>query len=136
MRSWLPPLLKCSCLHVCAAVSWSPSWQADKSEAISGTSLVVQWLRILLPMQGTWVSMPGPGRFHMPLGNKAHAPQLQSLCSRAPGAKKGKHCNDKPTHATRESPCATVKTEHSPKLKSIKKPSASPMVEWAPETGF
>ena len=25
-----------------------------------GTSLVDQWLRIRLPMQGTWVSIPGP----------------------------------------------------------------------------
>ena len=28
-------------------------------------------------------SSPGPGRSHMPQSNKAHAPQLLSLCSRA-----------------------------------------------------
>ena len=32
-----------------------------------GTSLVAQWLRICLPMQGTWVRslIPSPGRPHM-----------------------------------------------------------------------
>ena len=28
-------------------------------------------------------SIPGPGRSHMPRSNKAHAPQLLSLCSGA-----------------------------------------------------
>ena len=28
-------------------------------------------------------SSPGPGRSHMPQSNKAHVPQLLSLCSRA-----------------------------------------------------
>ena len=35
----------------------------------SGASLVAQWLRIHLPMQGTRGSSPGPGRFHMPRNN-------------------------------------------------------------------
>ena len=35
-----------------------------------GTSLVVQWLRILLPMQGMQVqSLVGELRSHMPQGN-------------------------------------------------------------------
>ena len=35
-----------------------------------GTSLVVQWLRICLPMQGTWVrSLVGELRSHMLRGN-------------------------------------------------------------------
>ena len=33
------------------------------------TSLVVQWLRIHLPMEGTRGSSPGPGRSHMPWSN-------------------------------------------------------------------
>ena len=49
----------------------------------SGASLVVQWLRIRLPMQGTRVQSPGPGRSHMPWSNLARAPQLLSLHSRA-----------------------------------------------------
>ena len=32
------------------------------------TSLVVQWIRICLPMQGTG-SIPGPEDFHMPWSN-------------------------------------------------------------------
>ena len=30
-----------------------------------GTSLVAQWLRIRLPVQGDMGSSPGPGRSHM-----------------------------------------------------------------------
>ena len=41
-------------------------------------SLVSQWIRIYLPMQGTH---PGPGRFHMPRSNWAH--ELQPLNPRA-----------------------------------------------------
>ena len=43
-------------------------------------SLVAQWLRICLPMQGTQVRAPGLGRSHMPQSNWAHEPQLLSLC--------------------------------------------------------
>ena len=35
-------------------------------ESINGTSLVVQWLRIRLPMQGTRVRDLAWGRSHMP----------------------------------------------------------------------
>ena len=42
---------------------------------IYGTSLVTQWLGILLPVQGT---SPGLGRSHMPRGSWARAPQLLS----------------------------------------------------------
>ena len=47
-----------------------------KKGANSGTSLVVQWLRILLAMQETWVqSLDGELRSHMPQGKgtKLHA---------------------------------------------------------------
>ena len=33
------------------------------------TSLVVQWLTVFLPVQGTWVQFSVLGRFHMPRGN-------------------------------------------------------------------
>ena len=39
------------------------------SKPTPGTSLVTQWLRICLPMQGTQVRSPGPGRSHMPRSN-------------------------------------------------------------------
>ena len=36
----------------------------------TGTSLVVQWLGIHLPMEGMWVqSLVGDLRYHMPWGN-------------------------------------------------------------------
>ena len=45
-----------------------------------GTSLVVQWLRISLPVQGTRVrSLVGELRSHLPRGNYVRAPQLLSL---------------------------------------------------------
>ena len=40
-----------------------------------GTSVVVQWIRICLPVQGDTGLIPCPGRFHMPRRNQAHAPQ-------------------------------------------------------------
>ena len=57
-----------------------------------GTSVVVQWIRICLPVQGDTGLIPCPGRFHMPWRNQAHAPQplspragntKASRCSRA-----------------------------------------------------
>ena len=45
---------------------------------VPGTSLVVQWLRIHLPMQGTWIlPLVRELRSHMPSGNQAHVPQLE-----------------------------------------------------------
>ena len=47
---------------------------------ITGASLVVQWLRICLPMQGTWVwSLIRELRSHMLWGNQACELQLPSL---------------------------------------------------------
>ena len=57
-----------------------------------GTSVVVQWIRICLPVQRDTGLIPCPGRFHMPWRNQAHAPQplspragntKASRCSRA-----------------------------------------------------
>ena len=74
-----------------------------------GASLVVQWLRICLPMQGTRGSSPDPGRSHMLQSNEARAPQLLSLRSGAHEPQplklarlepvlrsKRSHCNEKP----------------------------------------
>ena len=60
-------------------------------------------------------SIPGPGRSHMPQSNKAHVPQLLSLCSRAREPQllkpahlepvlcnKRSHRNEKPVHRNEE----------------------------------
>ena len=44
-----------------------------------GASLVAQWLRICLSMQGTTGLSPGLGRSHMPWSSWAREPQLLSL---------------------------------------------------------
>ena len=87
-------------------LQWSPPH--TPSEKISGTSLVVQWLRIHLLMQGTRIwSLVEELRSHMPRGDKALAPQLLSLCSRA--------------HATVKIPHAATKTRHSQRNENILK---------------
>ena len=42
------------CLAVCAASKHQSFWKQCK-KWVGGTSLVAQWIRICLPMQGTWV---------------------------------------------------------------------------------
>ena len=79
----------------------------------SGTSLVVQWLRIRLPMQETWIQSLVRGKFYMPQSNYAYGAQLLSPCSRACKLKllssalqsvlhKRSHCNEKPTECNKE----------------------------------
>ena len=54
------------------------------TNVVMGTSLVVQWLRIYLPILGMWVlSLSRKLRFHIPLGNSGHAPQLLSSSAHA-----------------------------------------------------
>ena len=50
---------------------------------VEGTSLVVQWLRICLPVQGTRVQSLVQEDPTCHGATKARAPQLLSLCSRA-----------------------------------------------------
>ena len=83
------------------------------------TSLVVQWLRIHLPVQGTQVQSlvwedPTAGC----------AQPTEHMCPRARGLHKKSHSNEKPAHhqleyslftTTRESLCAAMKTQHSRK---------------------
>ena len=52
-----------------------------------GTSVVVQWIRICLPVQGDTGLIPCPGRFYMPRRNQAHV--LQPLSPRAANTKAG-----------------------------------------------
>ena len=67
-----------------------------------GASLVVQWLRICLPTQGTWVRSLVRGGFHILWSNQAPVPQLLS-----PPTVEPMLCN-KGSHAMR-SPCTTTK---------------------------
>ena len=97
-----------------------------------GISLVVQWLRIHLPMQGTWVQallqenttcrgVAKPVRHNY----WAHVPQLlKPACLEPVLCNKRSHCNEKAVYhneeypllaATRESPRAAMKTQCSQK---------------------
>ena len=58
-----------------------------------GTFLVVQWLRIHLPKQGTQVrSLVGELRSHIPQGNWVHGLQLLSLCTLEPKCHRYRIC--------------------------------------------
>ena len=94
-------------------------WRALREGLPSeGTSLVVQWLRIHLPMQGTWVRslVQEDSTCH---GATKPVPQLLSLSSRAwepqplkPGSlepmlcNKRSHCQEKPVQHGQSSPCS------------------------------
>ena len=96
-----------------------------KRSSGQGTSLVVQWLRIRLQMQGTRVrSLVGELRSHMPWSNYwACVPQLESLhaatteptCSGAHTLQleRSPHTTTKSPHATTNIPSAATKTQHS-----------------------
>ena len=96
--------------------------------------LVIQWIRICLPVPGLWVRSLSQEDSTCHGASKAHMPQLlESTCSRAQEPQllkpehlepvlcnKGSHCNNKPIHcnqgvaplvAIRESPCASVKAQ-------------------------
>ena len=88
-----------------------------------GASLVVQWLRICLAVEGNTGLTPGPEGSHMPWGNWACVQQLLSLCTLEPvfctkrshRSEKPAHCNQRvaPLTATRESLHVATKTPHS-----------------------
>ena len=107
----------------------------------SRTSLVVQWMRIHLPMQGTWVQslvqkIPHAAE-QLSLSTTTTEPSLWgpwatttellcgnywNLCTLGPVLHKRSHHSEKPVHrnkeqslltATRESPRKATKTQHS-----------------------
>ena len=104
----------------------------------TGTSLVVQWLRIRLPMWGTQVRSLIWGDSTCLRATKSmchsyfsHLPQLLKptclepvLCNkRSHRNEKPTHCNEKPTHHSErkpvtamKTPCAPTKTQHSQRL--------------------
>ena len=67
----------------------------EKKKQSQRTALVVQWLRIRLPMQGTQIRfLVWELRFHMPWGNCAHELQLlKSERTRANGLQQEKHAH-------------------------------------------
>ena len=91
----------------------------------SGTSLVVQWLTLRLPKQGTTTWLLGPGGLHMPRSDYYWAsttePVHESLCSAAREATtmRSWHPTNRecpPLTTTRESQWAARKTQCSQKL--------------------
>lgn len=101
-----------------------------------GAFLVIQWLGVGLPMQGTWVSsLIRELGSHMLWGNWAHTPNYWSPC-----ALKSMPCNERNHHkekpllsATRECPCTATKSpvhcnEDPMKQKKKKKKSESILI--------
>ena len=114
--------LKCRVCHkTCVRVG---GWAAQKqvTEFLMETSLVAQWLRIRLPMQGTWVwalirEDPTCRRAAKPMRHNywtcslepvshncwAHMPQLlKPACLEPVLRNKRSHLNEKPTHRNEE----------------------------------
>ena len=137
-------LYKCRSIHLLLSVSF-PSGPDKSRERGKGTSLVVQWLRICLPMQGTLVrslvredptccgatklmcqnySARAP-QLLKPMRSRARMPQLLKPRRLEPVLRiKRSHRNEKPAHrneewlllaAARESPRAAMKTQRSQK---------------------
>ena len=70
-----------------------------------GTFLVVQWLRIYLPMHGTWVqSLAGKLRSHMLQGNQTCTPQVE----------KPAHFNEDPAQPKKQTGGRGGSSAHSP----------------------
>ena len=75
----LPKLPICSCMVPTFSIRTLNILTSYFKFLVRGTSLVVQWLRIHLPMQGTWVqSLVKRLRSHMPWGGKARMLQRRA----------------------------------------------------------
>ena len=93
-------------------------------KSVTGTILLVQWLRIHLPIKGTLVQslVQKNATCHGQLSPCATTtePMLQSACSatRSHCSEKPMHCNQRiaPLAATKENIRAATKTQHSQKL--------------------
>ena len=67
------------------------------------TSLVVQLLRIRLPMQGTWIQSLGPGRFHLLRVSCTLVPQLLNTTAREATSMRSLHTTARVAPAGRNS---------------------------------
>ena len=99
--------------HPLKEVVWILSTRSDNNNIQCWSSLVVQWLRICLPMQGTWVwflvrnstccgahvpqiLVPCPGAWELQLLRPEHLEPVPHS--------KGGHPNERSTHATKIAP--------------------------------
>ena len=98
------------CIHFLSAITKYYKLNSLKTREM-GTSLVVQWWRTHLPMQGHTFH-PGPGRFHRPGSNEGRRPQLLRPCSATVR---------RPNTTTTEEPAHSNEDPAPPKNKSIKK---------------
>ena len=101
--------------------------QVSVLNSLLGISLVVQWLRIRLPMQGKWVRVrvredPTCHGATKPVRHNYWACPLEPTCLEPVLRYKRSHRSEKPAHrneeqpplvASRESPCAATKTQRS-----------------------
>ena len=85
---------------------------------------MVQWLRICLPMQGTWVRAlvwedPTCRGATRPVSHTTEPARLELVLRNKRGhdSERPAHCDEEwpPLAATRESPCTETKTQHSQK---------------------
>ena len=81
-----------------------PEWSSPLFiHSSSGTSPVVQWLGIRLPMQGTQVQSLVRGRSLMPQSSEARTPQLLKPRHLGPVlCNERSHCNEKSTDCNEE----------------------------------
>ena len=116
-------------LSVWGKEDWGPLWGSEIEK--SWTSLVVQWLRICLAVQGTWVQS-------LVLEDPTHPGATKPVCRYYWGWRALEHvlCNKRSHHdekppftTTRKSPRAERKTQYN--LKKKKSFSAKSMKIWA-----
>ena len=108
LLSCYPPKLKCHKNQKNNALKANIQWF---KELYTGTSLVAQWLRIRLPMQGTWVPSlvwedPTSSRATKPLRHNywARMPQILKPVHLEPMLHNERsHCNEKPAQIGRAS---------------------------------
>ena len=101
------------CIHFLSAITKYYKLNSLKTREM-GTSLVVQWWRTHLPMQGHTFH-PGPGRFHRPGSNEG-----RSSWDRAPRLWEGQ------TPQPQRSPHTATKTQHPQKTNQLKKNKTEP----------
>ena len=107
----------CTCTHHTQGISWCSTTLIFKSHwfwDFPGGAVV----KNPPANAGDRGSSPGPGRSNMPWSNKAHVPQLLSLCSRA--------CEPQLL-----SPCATTTEAHMPRAHA---PQQEKPLQWEPHT--